>query len=836
MSAGKRRTDLTDRDRAHGSLASRVNELAALYEFTERLFRTKSQADIYDAGMDAVRTALGCTRVAILLFDEHGVMRFVAWRGLSEEYRDTVTGHSPWDAGETEPGPVCIGHVKRADLPAALKTVLRREGIGALAFIPLLAHGKLTGKFMTYYDRPRAFADAEIDLALTIARQLGFAIERSRAEDALRGREAALEDIFNRTPFMLTRCNRAYKFLFVSRAYAEMLGLPPEAIIGKPIRDIIGDEAFNMILPNVERVLRGERVEYEHAIPLRTIGTRVLRGIYTPQMDDKGVVQSWLGSLLDITERKQAELRLAALNERLEAEVETRTRERDRVWNVSEDLLGVSTFAGNFVSINPAWTKTLGWNEAEIKSLHVNDLRHPDDAALSLAARDQLARGGPTVRIENRFRHKDGSWRWIAWTMTADEGLIYLAGRHVTAQKEAAAALERAHQQLANAQKMEALGQLTGGVAHDFNNLLMIVGGYAQSLKRRLVDAKDVRALDAIESAVSRGESLTRQLLAFSRRQPLDPVVFHPAEAVDAIRDVLSGSTRAHIDLSIDIANNTWPIRVDRSEFALALVNIAINARDSMPDGGRLSIASENVTLQSGDVPDGLSGDHVALCIADTGCGIAADVLPRVFEPFFTTKEVHKGTGLGLSQVYGFARRSGGTVIIASELQRGTTVTVYLPRSHGRLPAPPAGQSAEHQRGKQETILVVEDNGDVRSVAVSLLAELGYRTVEAETAAAGVDMLERGHVDLVFTDVVLPGAMDGLALAQKITAQRPELPVVLTTGYARSLDGDPGYAVLRKPYDISSLGRVIRSAIDAKSGREAGARGQSTAANPSFAR
>ena len=286
------------------------------------MFRTKSPADIYSAGMDAVRTALGCTRVAILLFDDHGVMRFVAWRGLSEEYRDAVTGHSPWSAEETEPSPVCIDDVDHADLSATLKALLRRERIGALAFIPLLAHGKLIGKFMIYYDRPRPFGDAEIDLALTIARQLGFAIERSRAEDALRGREAALEDIINRTPFMLTRCNRAFKFLFVSRAYAEMIGLPPEAIIGKPIRDVIGEEAFNMILPNVERVLRGDRVEYEHAIPLRTIGTRVMRGIYTPEMDDKGMVQSWLGSLLDITERKQAELRLAALNERLEAEVE----------------------------------------------------------------------------------------------------------------------------------------------------------------------------------------------------------------------------------------------------------------------------------------------------------------------------------------------------------------------------------------------------------------------------------------------------------------------------------------------------------------------------------
>ena len=198
--------------------------------------------------------------------------------------------------------------------------------------------------------------------------------------------------------------------------------------------------------------------------------------------------------------------------------------------------------------------------------------------------------GVPTVRIENRFRHKDGSWRWIAWTMTAEQGLIYVAGRHVTAEKEAAAALERAQQQLANAQKMDALGQLTGGVAHDFNNIMMIVSGYAQSLKGRMTEPKHVRALQAIEAAVSRGENLTRQLLSFSRHQPLNPAVLHPAEAVGAIPGCASGSTTGKIELSVDIPNDCWPIRVDKSEFALALVNIALNARDAMPSGGRLSI------------------------------------------------------------------------------------------------------------------------------------------------------------------------------------------------------------------------------------------------------
>ena len=205
-------------------------------------------------------------------------------------------------------------------------------------------------------------------------------------------------------------------------------------------------------------------------------------------------------------------------------------------------MLGVGNFEGYFVTINPAWTKLLGWTESEIKSMHVSQLRHPDDAAVANAGRAQLAQGVSTMRMENRFRHQDGSWRWIHWTMTAENGLIYVSGRHVTLEKEAAAALDQANRRSAHSQKMEALGSLTGGVAHDFNNLLMIVSGHAQSLSRRITDPKQLRSLDAIQIASTRGESLTRQLLSFSRGMPLNPTVVSPTETVGAIRDVLSGS------------------------------------------------------------------------------------------------------------------------------------------------------------------------------------------------------------------------------------------------------------------------------------------------------
>jgi len=697
VGASKIARDITERREAARTLAKRAEEQKALYEFTNRLYRAESLSGVYEAALDAILTALRCTRASILRFDEHEVMRFVAWRGLSEGYRRAVEGHSPWSPGEVNPEPVCLADAAAVDLPEALKTVIAREGIGALAFIPIVANGKLAGKFMAYYETPHAFANDELDLALNLARQLGFAVERMQAEQA----------------------------------------------------------------------------------------------------------------------RRAAERELRALSERLETEVEKRTLERDRIWNVSEDLLGVSNFAGYFTSINPAWTRLLGWSEQEIKSMHVNELRHPDDAAHSMAGRDQLAQGVPTVRMENRLRHKDGSWRWISWTMTAENGLIYIAGRHVTTEKEAAAALEQAQRQAAQSQKMEALGQLTGGVAHDFNNLLMIVSGHAQRLQKRVTEPRDARSLEAIQIAATRGESLTRQLLAFSRGQPLNPTVISPGESVNGIRDVLAGSLHVNIALTIEVAPTIWPVRVDKSEMELALVNLVVNARDAMPDGGRLAISGENVRLGADDARDGLTGEFVALRVSDEGCGIPDEIVAKVFEPFFTTK-AEKGTGLGLSQVYGFARRSGGTVAIASQVGRGTTVTMYLPRSAGQVERPSPEESDQMLAAGDETVLVVEDNEEVRAVAVSLLEQLGYRTAAVESASAALTYLAAGAFpDLIFTDVVLPGEMDGLALARTVKDRYPDLPTVLTTGYAKIFETDPEFPVLRKPYQIAALARVIRASLDA---------------------
>jgi len=266
----------------------------------------------------------------------------------------------------------------------------------------------------------------------------------------------------------------------------------------------------------------------------------------------------------------------------------------------------------------------------------------------------------------------------------------------------------------------------------------------------------------------------------------------------------------------VDIRRGIWPVAVDIHELELALINLVVNARDAMPGGGTITITAKNLRLQSEDTPNGLRGEFVALTVTDTGCGIEGDILPKVFEPFFTTKQPDKGTGLGLSQVYGLTRQSGGTVTIASQLGNGTSVTMLLPRTHRPLSEPPTG-AAEPPRGG-ETVLLVEDNLEVREIVGMLLDQLGYRVFRAQSAAAALQLLESGEaVDLVFSDIVMPGELDGLALARRVKGEYPDIAVLLTSGYAKAVNTlEAGFPMLRKPYQLPTLARAIRDALDAE--------------------
>ncbi|HEX8664534.1 MAG TPA: ATP-binding protein [Beijerinckiaceae bacterium] len=375
---------------------------------------------------------------------------------------------------------------------------------------------------------------------------------------------------------------------------------------------------------------------------------------------------------------------------------------------------------------------------------------------------------------------------------------------------------EAAEAALKQAQRLEAMGQLTGGVAHDFNNLLMVIGGHVDRLAKELPDPRHKRSLDAIAMAARRGENLTRQLLSFSRRQAHEPVVLDLAQRLPKLRHMLESSLRGDIQVALEVAPGVWPVAVDPGEFELALLNVAVNARDAMPAGGTLTIAARNAILGEGDAT-GLEGAFVAIAVRDTGSGIAPDVLPRIFEPFFTTKEVGKGTGLGLSQVYGFATQSGGTATAASAVGAGTTVTLYLPRASGdaglRDIAPPEAAPAKAERS-EGSVLLVEDNAEVAEVARECLEELGWRVTSVARASAALDLIEAGQrFDLVFSDVVMPGGMSGIDLAYRLREIRPDLPVLLATGYSHAVQEGAGkaFTIIPKPYTAAKIAAAVRS-------------------------
>jgi signal transduction histidine kinase/ActR/RegA family two-component response regulator len=373
---------------------------------------------------------------------------------------------------------------------------------------------------------------------------------------------------------------------------------------------------------------------------------------------------------------------------------------------------------------------------------------------------------------------------------------------------------ERAHMEeaLRQSQKMEAIGQLTGGVAHDFNNLLMVILAGLEMIERHRHSDRFVTFVDGMRNAAQRGASLTRQLLAFARRQPLKPEPLDLAHHVGEMRELLDRSLGSTIHLHTRFPPDLWPIEVDPAELELVILNLAFNARDAMPEGGTITISGENI-------PDSGHGDCVRLTVADSGTGMPPEVAARAFEPFFTTKEVGKGSGLGLAQAYGFARGSGGTVHIDSEVGCGARIVLTLPRA--RLPAARKSGAAEPVDLQAEsghgTVLLVEDDEEVALTVGGMLGELGYQVVRAENASNALGVLAHGpKIDLVFTDIVMPGGMDGVQLARELRARRPHLPVVLTSGHPgtafRDIKEDQ-LKVLAKPYRLEELRAALMRAF-----------------------
>ena len=528
----------------------------------------------------------------------------------------------------------------------------------------------------------------------------------------------------------------------------------------------------------------------------------------------------------DVTARKRAEDDLRTLNETLEQQVQERTQERDRLWRNTQDIQVIIDGNGIFKAINPAFTTILGWTAEDVLGKAVFEFVLVDDEGVTNRAL-QHARAERLPTVDNRYRHKDGSFRWISWVAAPEGELVYASGRHITAEKEQAEALKLAEEALRQAQKMEAVGQLTGGLAHDFNNLLAGISGSLELMQTRMQQGRltDVdRYMMAAQGAAKRAAALTHRLLAFSRRQTLDPKPTNVNRLAAGMQELIQRTVGPSIPVEVVGASGAWPALVDPPQLENALLNLCINARDAMPDGGRIIIETANKWMderaaRQHDMPE---GQYLSVCVTDTGTGMAPEVMARVFEPFFTTKPIGEGTGLGLSMIYGFAQQSGGQVRIYSEVGQGTTVCIYLPRHYGEVVEDegtnPVTDLPRSEQG--ETVLIVDDEPTVRMLVSDILEDLGYTAIEAGDSAAGLKVLQSDvRIDLLITDVGLPGGMNGRQMADAARVARPDLKVLFITGYAENAilgNGQlaPGMAVLTKPFAIEMMAARIRSMIE----------------------
>ena len=761
-----------------------------------------------------------------------------------------------------------------------------------------------------------------------------------------------LAQFFEQAPgFFAVARGPEHVFEFANEAYKRLTGR--RQLVGSRVVDALPEVAGQGFIDLLDQVYatgqpfvgRGMSIVLQRD-PERPPEKAYIDFIYQAVVEPDGQVSGIAAHGFDVTEAHRAALALTKLNETLEHQVSERTADRNRLWQLSTDLMLVAGLDGVMMSINPAWSATLGWSDAELIGRPLFEFVHRDDLERTHRAAQAVLQGKPLWYFENRYRHKAGHHVWISWSATVGNGLMVAVGRDVTAAKERIDALERsearvrsifqtsytyqgfltpqgllldvnrtslasigaqleevvgrpiwdtpwftetpglpelvqaavplaaagqtvrqevslnlligrrdfdfsmrpvfdsagaviaivpeamditerraAEAQLRQSQKMEAIGQLTGGVAHDFNNLLQVIAGNLHLIGRYAnghsqIDERVAKAL----AGVQRGAKLAGQLLAFSRRQALDPKVVDLGRLVTGLDDMLHRTLGEAVQIETRAAHPPWNTFVDPAQIENAVLNLALNARDAMGAGGRLSIAVSNASVASANAAEHAEvppGDYVLLAVSDTGCGMSAEVQAQAFEPFFSTKAVGSGTGLGLSMVYGFVKQSGGHVAIRSEVGRGTTITLYLPRTLGTEAAtvPAAAGPVE---GGGETILVAEDDEGVRGTVVEMLRELGYRVLVAPDAASALGMVESGaRIDLLFTDVVMPGPLRSPELAARVRLALPKVAVLFTSGYSESAivhDGrlDAGVELLAKPYARDALARRVRQVLNSR--------------------
>ena len=675
------------------------------------------------------------------------------------------------------------------------------------------------------------------------------------AQKALNEFRARFKDLADAASDWLWEMDGELRFTYVTDGVSRFNGgIDPSIYYGKTreeigIRDHVDPDKWKRHLADLEARRPFRNFRYSNVDPAGDIHYWSISG--RPVFDAAGAFLGYRGLGRDVTarvhteerlrevnaelqseiaERRQAEEALKQARNELERRVEERTRDlhaserrfrdfaeasADWFWEMDADLrfTYMSENVERLAGVSPEWH--YGKTRTEILG---------DDYD-----RDSWADHLQTLQERRPFRNfeyfRDGQGAEPKWLRTSglpvfdgDGAFVGYrgTGSDITEQKLAEERLRTSEEKLVRAQKMEAVGQLTGGVAHDFNNLLAVISGTVEFLHDEIGDNP---LLDTIDHATRRGAELTQRLLAFSRQQALQPQSIDLAELIPVFHDLLDRTLGEPVEILTDIEEGLWPVTADPGQLENALLNLSINARDAMPDGGVLEIGCSNIVLQEDDhrISDEVAaGDYVQIAVRDTGTGMPEEVLEHAFEPFYTTKDVGEGSGLGLSMVYGFARQSGGDAIIESEPGRGTVIRLFLPRSDKNLASDERKQNIGLKRGRGEVILVLEDDPDVRSLVVAALEGLGYRVLEAGDASTAMQVLEdeADSIDLLLSDVVLPGGTSGPELAAKAKELYPRIKIVLMTGYASDLYAtdkapDIGQALLTKPFRRADLATVI---------------------------
>jgi PAS domain S-box-containing protein len=724
--------------------------------------------------------------------------------------------------------------------PQADVEAWKKLGTRAHVSVPLIRHGRFTGSLYVTHETPHKWTEAEISLIEVVAARIWEAAERGRAEAKLRDSEERLRLVLDSTGLGSWEYDVAAGKTIRSRRHDEIFGYS----------DAVPDWGWEQLETHIpvadrDRVVAGFRAALNEGVNW-DVETRMIRADgttgwlkvrATPHYGAAQKITRLLGTVADISARKKAEEDALATAAKFEMFAQTMP---SMVWTSLPD--------GRIEWFNARVPEYTGVDAAALKPDGLTPV-HPDD--VETATRDWLeavATGNPFT-TEYRIRRHDGEYRWhitravpirdaggaiIRWIGTSADIQDQkntenaLAELNATLERQVAertAELMAAEESLRQSQKMEAVGQLTGGLAHDFNNLLTGISGSLELLEARLAQGRYAeleRYLRVAQRAAKRAAALTHRLLAFSRRQTLDPKPVEMNRLVAGMDELIRRTVGPAVNLRIETAPALWMTLADPNQLENALLNLCINGRDAMPEGGSLTIETGNRILDEHQAkPMELApGPYVMLSVSDTGGGMTADIMARAFDPFFTTKPIGAGTGLGLSMVYGFVRQSGGQARIYSEPGEGTTVCLYLPRYAGEQEVnEPAEEPPPTRHGDGETVLVVDDEPSVRMLVNEVLEELGYAALEAEDGASGFKVLESPRrVDLLVTDVGLPGGMNGRQLAEAALAIRPGLKILFITGYAETTvisggDLQPGMHVVTKPFSLETLGRRIKEII-----------------------